>query len=121
MSQTLKCELTRRTGAKTKTHIVFIKPGLERDRAFFMPDDLDLSKPGITRTLSIKMRMIPIRKLSKESTLLMNNRRFGGGITPPDRSSSECAPHLLRGFFYRPSRPINPPLPPSLPPTHRNT
>ena len=131
------------------THIVFIKPGLSRDRAFFVSPNWDISMPMITRIGMIKKMMIPMKgsapqvkatlsvkttcmenpkvhlltschKLSKESTFLINNRRFGGGITPPHKPTAECAPHLLRGFSYQSSRPINPLQPPFLPPTHRN-
>jgi len=131
------------------THIVFIKPDLMRDWAFFVPPYWDGSMPRITRISTIKKMMTPMKgsvpqvkatlslkttcmenpkvylltssyKLSKESTFLMNNRRFGGGITPPDRHSTECAPHLLRGFFYRPLRPINLLQLPFLPPTNWN-
>ncbi len=130
------------------THIVFIKPDLLRDRAFFVPPYWDGSMRRITRISTVKKMMIPMKgsaphvkatlslnttcmenpkvhllasssKLSEESTGLKNIRRFGGGITPPDRSSTECAPHLLRGFFYRLSQPINPLQPPFLSPSHR--
>ena len=39
-------------------------------------------------------------KSSKDSRFLNEKWRFGGGITPPDKSSTKCAPQRLRGLFF---------------------
>jgi hypothetical protein len=85
MSQITKCEFTHKRGAKIITHIVFIKPDLSRDRAFF-----------ISPTPSL------YHKLSKESRFLTKKWRFGGGITPLDRCSSVYAPLKCGDFFWHP-------------------
>jgi hypothetical protein len=149
MSQNMKCEYTHKRGAKIITHIFFIEPDLSRDRAFFISPSWDgatrrtahgcpINKrdfPVITfnphgrESLSLATRCIenpkghPLTscyKLSKESRFLNKKWRFGGGITPPDMLSTKCAPHFLRGFFYRSSQPVNRRQPLIPPPTHRN-
>ncbi len=149
MSQKVKCEFTHKRGVKIITHIFFIEPDLSRDRAFFIsPSGVGATRrtahgcpinkrdfPVITvnphgrESLSLATRCIenpkghPLTscyKLSKESRFLNKKWRFGGGIIPLNKYSIYLAPHLLRGFFYRPSRPINPRQPPLPPPTHRN-
>jgi hypothetical protein len=82
MSQKPKCEFTHKRGAKIITHILFIKPDLSGDRAFFV-------SPSSST----------FHKLAKESRFLTRKWRFGGGITPPDRCSIRCAPHCCGAFF----------------------
>jgi hypothetical protein len=120
MSQSKKCELTRKRGAKTKTHMVLIMPDLLRDRVFLVSPTWDLPMPWITRISTIMTMLIPIYELSKESVFLKNNRRFGGGITLPQQPPTGFAPQVLRGFFYQQSRRLNPLQRPFLPLYHRN-
>lgn len=149
MSQNMKCEFTHKRGVKIITHIFFIEPDLSRDRAFFVAPSWIGESRRPTRVSPINKRDFPVIAvsphgreslslatrcmenskvhplssccmLSKESRFLNKNWRFGGGIIPPDNFSIECAPHLLRGFFYRSSQLVNPHRSPLPPPTHRN-
>ncbi len=149
MSQIIKCEFAHKRGAKKITHIVFINPDLSRDRDFFMPPCWEKSVQSKTCDYTIKNRGIPVNgcvpeekvtpsesyrcmdnpkvhpisvyyTLSKENRFLNQKWRFGGGISPPDKSSTECTPHFLRGFFFGFSRPNNLPQPSFPLSTHRN-
>jgi len=146
MSQRRNCELTHKRGARKITRSVFIKPALEKERAFFVSPGQNvairrvLCKEPINRcdaqvkvinpncreraTWSTENPKIFPRnsnyKISKESEFLNNKWRFGGGIIPREKPSTRCALQFLQGFFYRLSRSSNPHQPLSPQKTHQN-
>ncbi len=137
MSQKSNCELTHKRGARKKTCSVFIKPGLERDRAFFVSPSRSAAtrrffrkgpinkvdarvktlNPNGRERASVATRSTEnpevhplsfFHRLSKSSRFLNMKWRFGGGILPLKKPSTRCAPQFSRGFFYRYSRSIIP-------------
>jgi len=149
MSQKRNCELTHKRGARKITRSVFIKPDLEKDRAFFVSPGQNAATRRVIRKEPINRCDAQVKvinpngreraslatwstenpkvysltsnyKLSKESEYLNNKWRFGGGIIPLEKPSTRCALQFLQGFFYRLSRSSNPHQPLSPPKTHRN-